>query len=785
MNDQETSRELLCQEIAGLRERVKELEDADPSSRHMEQSLWESREKFKQIFSASPICIELYDENGLLVDANRACLEMFGVSSFSAVKHFDLFKDPNLPEDLKQCLREAMTVRFEVPFDFGRVRERGLYPTSKEGIAYLDILIAPLASAASGKPSGYLAQVQDITEKINMIQALKENEARFRGIVEDQTELIIRFAPDGRLTFVNEAYCRYFDKSRDFFVGRNFLECVHDKDRPDVERVLASLSRTHPVEMVEQRASCCDGGICWQQWSYRAIFDVSGDLTEYQAVGRDTTDRKTLEDIWKKYEFIVNTSRDLMMLVAPDYTYEAVNEALCSAVGLPRDEIIGRKLGMVWGEEYFEDNIRQYLDRCFKGEVVHHELWTPQKGEGPRFYSVFCYPYYGRPNRVTHAVAVCRDITDASLAKEALQRSEEKYRSIFEHGVIGIFQATLQGKHLSLNPAFARMLGYESPEEVMRLVSNIAEQVYADPRQRAELLKRLEAEGELVRVESDLLRKNGKSITVNQNIRLVRDDKGNPLYLEGFIEDITERKKLEKAIKDSERQLKHLSSRLLTAQEEERKRVAVELHDSIGQSLAAIKYGVENVVRFGASGADETVWHSLGLLIPIIQGAIEEARRLYMGLRPSLLDDLGVIVTIDWLCKEFRRNFPGVEVLERIDVEEQWIPEPLKIVIFRVIEEALNNISKHSRAEAVEIALSMSDAAIRLEISDNGVGFDEDNVHQVAETERGYGLAGMRERVALSGGSLGVSSSCGMGTTVSVTWPVPKSEGPADPFGRH
>ena len=168
MSDRDTPEDLLRQEIARLRERIRHLERAESSARQMEKFLRESRQRFKQIFSASPICIELYDENGILVNANRACLEMFGVPGFSAVEHFDLFKDPNLPEDVIRCLREGMTVRLEVPFDFNRVRELNLYPTSKEGLVYLDLLIAPLISEEGGKPSGYLAQVQDITEKLGV-----------------------------------------------------------------------------------------------------------------------------------------------------------------------------------------------------------------------------------------------------------------------------------------------------------------------------------------------------------------------------------------------------------------------------------------------------------------------------------------------------------------------------------------------------------------------------------------------------------------------------------------
>jgi len=232
------------------------------------------------------------------------------------------------------------------------------------------------------------------------------------------------------------------------------------------------------------------------------------------------------------------------------------------------------------------------------------------------------------------------------------------------------------------------------------------------------------------------------------------------------------RKHTEEALAHSEERLRLLSTQRLITQEEERRKIARELHDSIGQSLAAIKFKVENVLEKLDRGCEESVGESLEMIIPVVRSAMEEARRIYTGLRPTLLDDLGIIATLSWFCREFAGTYRKIYVESQIDLEEGMIPERLKIVIFRIVQEALNNIARHSRAELVNLDLAKKDGRIELTVEDNGIGFDLDAILAKSGNEKGLGIAGMKERTELSGGSFKIESTKGEGTVIRVAWPV-------------
>jgi PAS domain S-box-containing protein len=223
-------------------------------------------------------------------------------------------------------------------------------------------------------------------------------------------------------------------------------------------------------------------------------------------------------------------------------------------------------------------------------------------------------------------------------------------------------------------------------------------------------------------------------------------------------------------LKKSEDELRILSSQLLTAQENERARIARELHDGIGQSLSAIKFKVEDALgQMGKDVAESSV-NSLNSLIPIIQSTVEEVRRITMDLRPSTLDDLGILATIGWFCREFQETYATVRIEKEIGLEEADIPESFKIVIYRVLQEALNNVAKHSGADSVTILLTKRDDTIELTIEDNGRGFDLKQVFDIDGSKRGFGLGSMKERIELSGGSFSLESIRREGTTIRASW---------------
>ncbi len=228
---------------------------------------------------------------------------------------------------------------------------------------------------------------------------------------------------------------------------------------------------------------------------------------------------------------------------------------------------------------------------------------------------------------------------------------------------------------------------------------------------------------------------------------------------------------LEKRVQERTAELKRVSAQLLTVEEDERKRISRELHDSIGQSLAAIKFGVEGGIEQILNGATKAGVESLEAIIPVVKQASEEVRRIHTDLRPSMLDDLGILKTISWFSREFGKLYPNLSIEQGLDIQEDEVPEPVKIVIFRVLQEALNNVVKYADAELVHISLKRTAGGVELLVADKGKGFDIDQVQAKRSLTGGFGLHSMKERAELSGGSLSIKSGEGAGTTIRVFWP--------------
>ena len=235
---------------------------------------------------------------------------------------------------------------------------------------------------------------------------------------------------------------------------------------------------------------------------------------------------------------------------------------------------------------------------------------------------------------------------------------------------------------------------------------------------------------------------------------------------------IGKRRKAENELKRSEEELRLLSSQLFTIQEEERAKIAGQLHESIGQSLVAIKYGLENFLLEMKNNPGKVNVKPMNGIIVMIQDTIEEFRKIFMGLRPSTLDELGILATINWYFRKIQGTNHDISIEQDITIEEDDIPVYLRISMYRLLQEALGNIVKHSRADKVLISLKKKKDVIELVIKDNGIGFDLASVLSVEKHKRGFGLGSMKERITLAGGTFFLNSAGGRGTEVKATWPV-------------
>lgn len=252
-----------------------------------------------------------------------------------------------------------------------------------------------------------------------------------------------------------------------------------------------------------------------------------------------------------------------------------------------------------------------------------------------------------------------------------------------------------------------------------------------------------------------------------------------------LLREVTARERLAQDLLTSEQGLRKLSERLIDAQEEERTRIARELHDGIGQGLTDIKFRVERAIELSYGDQNGSVGDYLRTVIPAVQANVEEVRRISMGLRPSILDDIGILSTIAWSCREFEATHPLIEVTAELLVAEHEVPEDLKTTIYRSLQEGLTNISKHAKADCVRVGLVETEGRLEFTISDNGQGIANCRAVQDDEAPR-FGLSSLRERAGMSGGSFSIRSENRFGTTLRATWPLRKWQvtGRASPASR-
>lgn len=220
----------------------------------------------------------------------------------------------------------------------------------------------------------------------------------------------------------------------------------------------------------------------------------------------------------------------------------------------------------------------------------------------------------------------------------------------------------------------------------------------------------------------------------------------------------------------TQNELRRLSAMLLTIQERERQRIALDLHDVLGQSLTLIKLSLEDASRLLAANETTEAAGSLQRLKLKVNDTFDEVRRIAKDLRPSMLDDLGLLATLSWYFREVGETCPDMQIEKDFKVQEADIPQSLRIVVFRIVQEATGNIIKHSHADRIKVTISKADGVLRLSIKDNGQGFDAAAMSRRSSLDKGLGLLGMKERAELSGGHCDIKSTPGKGTQVCVSW---------------
>ncbi len=369
---------------------------------------------------------------------------------------------------------------------------------------------------------------------------------------------------------------------------------------------------------------------------------------------------------------------------------------------------------------------------------------------------------------------VQRDDAGMKLKSEMDERTSSQTKlnqlsRVFRDAADAIIIEDLSGTIVEMNREAERSYGWSRNELIGKSIKNL---LLPDRYQIAWQVRQKCLKGQEVRNwEGYRVDKYGRVFPTLLTAFPLLDENGRIEFLATITKDISILKNLELELRDSQRRLKEFSRKSIEALEADRKAVSRELHDSIGGNLAAIKFALESIVQKIGDTPDAAT-SSLEKTISHLAETIKECKRISANLRPEIIDDRGLLPTIDWHIRQFSQHYSQIEIMQQIDIDEHEVPEALKIVVYRVIQEALNNAAMHSKADTIYIRLKKSGNYFEAEVEDNGRGFDCKRVSNEEDRSTGFGLKSMRERVEIIGGSFSLHSAPGTGTCIHIAFPV-------------
>jgi len=360
-----------------------------------------------------------------------------------------------------------------------------------------------------------------------------------------------------------------------------------------------------------------------------------------------------------------------------------------------------------------------------------------------------------------HYVAELEErITERKRAEHALRESEERYRELFENARDAIYVHDLDGRYTSINRAAERLSGFTRAEILGHTFADFVAPEHLGL-VRENLLAKLDRKGETT-YEVDLIAKDGRRVPLEVSSRSIYED-GVLVGVQGSARDVSDRKRAQEV-------LQMFSRQLIAAQEEERRRIARELHDQIGQVLTAVKMNLHAVQRVCQSS------QALGYIkdnIEVVDDALRLVRDLSIDLRPPQLDDLGLVTALRWYVDRYaQRTGVRADVLIELPDQDQRFSHELETACFRIAQEALTNAFRHAKAERVSLHLTSDETHLLLVVKDDGVGFDLRSLRERGARTVTLGLLGMQERALAVGGTVEIDSALSKGTEVRFKFPI-------------
>ncbi|HVW50435.1 MAG TPA: PAS domain-containing protein [Trinickia sp.] len=696
-------------------------------------------------------CRLVYANSGLLTLMRRPLQDLLG-------------KTPNEHEpDLRLAQYQAL---LHEAIETGIQRDiELLLPDTGNGVRYHHIRIFP-ERTLHGETIGVLALGRDVTERKLAEDRLHASEQAFRAVVEHSPDFIARYDLSYRRIYANPALRSLTTVD---VVGKTPAELGAFVDPAHYMSRLRTVVETRQEVTEQVRLRDRNGRIRWGHIRIVPEFSPSGAVASVLAISRDIDDLKRSEQLFRT---LTENFPDMIARFDASCRYLYVNPAVTKAFGIAQEAMVGSVLGtlQIDGSAELTASIRIGLERAF-AEGVSNEAeayWYCESGV--RVFELRHIPEHDSEGQVVSVLGVARDITWLRAMETALRDSERAFRTLAENAPDPIIRYDHECRRIYVNPEFERVCGMDASELLGRKAGRVLSAPPAVERRFRDRLRAVMRTGIGAKFEL-----NWETPAKPQcwSVQLVPEYDADGKVQSGLTiwRDISERKEVEQRLRESYDILRELTSRRETAREEERKRIARELHDELGQQLTALRMGASTLrIRFGPD--NPALAEQVQKLLELADQTMQVVRNAVSSLRPGALD-AGISAALEWLTAEFSR---GTQIAYSLSVPDETLPlaEERAIALFRIVQESLTNVARHARARHVCVTLERVGDDCLLQVRDDGCGFDP-----VATRRRSFGLAGMKERMLMLGGKIDIVSAPGKGTTIKVELPIGQADGAA------
>lgn len=473
-----------------------------------------------------------------------------------------------------------------------------------------------------------------------------------------------------------------------------------------------------------------------------------------------------------------------MAIVDFDYRLRRVNQALCTALGYDADELLKRKFIEITHPDDVQRD-RVLADQLFRGDIPSYRLekrFITKEGT-EAWLDLTALLVRTKQGKPLYGLAMVEDITGRKQSQQALRTSEERYRSFVANSSEGIWRLEIEepidtglpadeqvsrlykhGYLAECNDAVARMYGYERADDIAAArFGELAE--IAQPTTPAALREWVTNNYRLRDWTTEIIDTHLKRRCLSISLLGIVVN-GMLLRAWGVHTDVTEQRAVTRALENSHQQLRLLSSHVQAVREKERSDLARELHDSLGQSLTSIKFGLSAVrreLRDNGAQPNASILERLAEISEQLTNTIGAVKAISTELRPAVLDKFGLAAAIDWQCREFSRR-SGIKCQFKMPCVKITLSPDKSTALFRILQEALTNISQHAGAKQVKVSLRKGKGEVSMAIVDDGRGITDEEIN----APESLGLLGMRERAESIGGSFSIEGTPHTGTSLCV-----------------